>query len=92
MILSLAWVTPAFIGGMLGWKGMWGAGNAFVEYLIPIPLAGGVFHVPSFIIAALVIVKLKDWPTQFANIVPLIALSILLVAQTMQLDFKDLNA
>ena len=32
--LVLAWITPAFIAGMLGWSGIWGAGSALVEYLI----------------------------------------------------------
>ena len=31
-ILILAWVTPAIIAGMLGWKGI--SGSAFGDYLI----------------------------------------------------------
>ncbi len=51
----LAWVTPAAIAGALGWKGIWGSGGAFADYLIPFPVAGGVFHLPSFIVVSLVL-------------------------------------
>jgi|GEM_PF-3339390 len=44
----LAWVSPALIAELLGWKGIWGAGSAFFDALIPIPVAGGVMHVPGF--------------------------------------------
>jgi len=44
-----AWLTPACIAGLLGWSGIWGAGSAFTDFLIPIPVAGGALHVPSFL-------------------------------------------
>ena len=56
----LAWVTPAAIAGALGWKGIWGSGGAFADYLIPFPVAGGVFHLPSFIVVSLVLAK-QPW-------------------------------
>jgi hypothetical protein len=46
-----AWLTPALVGGVLGWHGIWGSGSAFTDYLIPIPVAGGALHVPSFVVA-----------------------------------------
>ena len=51
----VAWVTPAAIAGALGWKGIWGSGSAAADYLIPVPVAGGVFHLPSFILVSLVL-------------------------------------
>ena len=46
-----AWVTPALMAGALGWSGIWGSGSAFGDYLIPVPVAGGALHVPSFAVA-----------------------------------------
>ena len=46
----LAWVVPPLIAGALGWRGVWGSGSALVDYLIPIPVAGGALHVPSFVL------------------------------------------
>lgn len=51
LFLFLIWFTPAMIAGMLGWSGIWGSGNAFTEYLIPLPVAGGAFHIPGLIIS-----------------------------------------
>lgn len=45
---ALAWLVPPLIAGALGWRGVWGSGSALVDYLIPIPVAGGALHVPSF--------------------------------------------
>lgn len=46
-----AWVTPPVVAGALGWEGIWGSGSAFIDYLIPLPVAGGALHVPSFVVA-----------------------------------------
>ncbi len=54
----LAWPLPAVVAGALGWKGVWGSGSALVDYLIPIPVAGGVLHVPSFAICGLIVMAL----------------------------------
>ena len=54
----LAWPLPALVAGALGWKGVWGSGSALVDYLIPIPVAGGVLHVPSFVICGLVVMAM----------------------------------
>jgi len=44
----LAWMAPPLVAGALGWRGVWGSGSALVDYMIPVPVAGGVLHVPSF--------------------------------------------
>ena len=92
IIILLIWVTPAIIAEMLGWKGIWGSGSALIDYLIPIPVAGGVLHVPGFVIAALVVLKLDKWQGSAAQWVPLIALAVLLLALTLQLELDSLNA
>ena len=46
----LAWMLPPLIAGALGWRGVWGSGSALVDYLIPVPVAGGALHVPSFVL------------------------------------------
>ncbi len=92
IIVLLIWVTPAIIAEMLGWKGIWGSGSALVDYLIPIPVAGGVLHVPGFVIAALVVLKLDKWDESVAQWIPLVALAILLLALTLQLELDSLNA
>jgi len=51
----LAWVVPPLIAGALGWRGVWGSGSALVDYLIPIPVAGGVLHVPSFVLSLVLV-------------------------------------
>ena len=35
---------------------MWGSGSALVDYLIPIPVAGGALHVPSFVLLMVLVV------------------------------------
>lgn len=51
----IAWPLPALIAGAVGWKGIWGSGSALLEYLIPLPVAGGAFHVPSFVVAGVIV-------------------------------------
>ena len=51
----LAWVVPPLIAGALGWRGVWGSGSALVDYLIPVPVAGGALHVPSFVLLLLLV-------------------------------------
>lgn len=58
--LLIAWPLPALIAEALGWKGVWGSGSALVDYLIPIPVAGGVLHVPSFVVCGLVVLNMHS--------------------------------
>ena len=91
-ILILVWVTPAIIAGILGWKGVWGAGSAFGDYLIPIPVAGGVFHVPSFLVAAYIILYSRNLPVSITRCLPVLAFAAFFTAQSMQLDFERINS
>ncbi|MCR9096356.1 MAG: hypothetical protein NXI30_19190 [bacterium] len=53
--LAIAWPAPAAIAGLAGWTGIWGSGSAFFDYLVPIPVAGGVLHVPTFAAATAIV-------------------------------------
>ena len=56
----IAWPLPALIAGALGWQGVWGSGSAMTDYLIPIPVAGGVFHLPTFVLGAVAVMVLPN--------------------------------
>ncbi len=90
-VLILAWLTPALIAGALGWSGIWGAGSALVEYLIPIPVAGGVLHVPSFAVLIVVVLSTRGSAQSSRSFVPLIAFGIAAAAMAAMLDFDRLN-
>lgn len=53
--ILIAWPLPALIAGALGWEGVWGSGSALKDYLIPIPVAGGALHVPSFVVTGVIV-------------------------------------
>ena len=91
LILIIIWVTPAIIAGALGWRGIWGGSSAFFDYLIPVPVAGGVFHVPSFLVVIFLLINLKKFPESIAIFIPVIAFAVFVFAQTMQVDFDKLN-
>ncbi len=57
--LLIAWPLPAAVAGALGWSGVWGSGSALFDFLIPVPVAGGALHVPSFVLTTLVVLH---WP------------------------------
>ncbi|MDY0191832.1 MAG: hypothetical protein RBR22_14000 [Desulfuromonas sp.] len=92
LILILAWITPAAIAGALGWHGIWGSGSAFAEYLIPIPVAGGALHVPSFVAAAAVIFVCRNATGTKVRFLPVLAFSALAVALSLMLEFDRLQA
>jgi hypothetical protein len=56
----IAWPLPALIAGALGWSSVWGSGSAVTDYLTPIPVAGGVLHVPTFVLGAAAILVLPN--------------------------------
>lgn len=58
--ILIAWPLPALIAGVLGWKGIWGSGSALPDYLIPIPVAGGALHVPSFVVAGVIVLMMPN--------------------------------
>lgn len=59
--ILIAWPLPALIAGALGWTGVWGSGSAVADYLIPVPVAGGVLHVPSFVVAGVIMLLFPDF-------------------------------
>lgn len=86
----VAWITPAAIAGALGWKGVWGSGSAFTDYLIPIPVAGGVLHVPSFIAVSLILFT-QPWAGRLGGHVRGILLAGALVGIATLLDLNKLQ-
>ena len=92
LILILAWITPAIIAGVLGCSGIWGTGSAFGEYLIPLPVAGGVFHVPSFAAAAAIILACRSSTGPLTRYLPVLAFSVLAAALSLMIEFDRLNA
>lgn len=91
LILALAWITPGIIAEILGWKGIWGSGSAFFDSVIPFPVAGGIFHVPSFTVAAALVYSQKRIPGNLAGFVPVISGAVFLGMLALQIDFDRLN-
>lgn len=54
------WVLPALLAGAFGWSGIWGGGSAFADLILPVPITGGILHVPTFVIALALV---KAYPT-----------------------------
>jgi hypothetical protein len=86
--LALAWPTPALIAGALGWKGVWGSGSALGDYLIPIPVAGGVLHVLTFASVTILLLAQRKWPTLLQGAVRGILLGLSLAAVALLLDLN----
>lgn len=63
----LAWPLPAVLAHALGWRGVWGSGSALMDYLIPLPVAGGVLHVPSFVVCSLIVLNMPSASAQTAG-------------------------
>lgn len=63
----IAWPLPAVLAHGWGWQGVWGSGSALVDYLIPLPVAGGALHVPSFIVCSLIVWNMPSVGAQTAN-------------------------
>lgn len=88
--IIVAWVLPALIAGALGWKGVWGSGSAVADYLIPIPVAGGVLHVPSFVLVTLLLFT-QPWDGPLAGHVRGILLAGALAGIVTLLDLDKLQ-
>lgn len=56
----VAWPAPALIAAGFGWHSIWGGGSALTDFLIPLPVAGGVLHVPSFVMATAAVLLLPN--------------------------------
>ena len=92
LVLVLAWLTPALIAEMLGWRGVWGGGGAFGDYIIPIPVAGGAMHVPSFVVLAVVVFANRRRTEAGRSFLPLFAFCIAAAGLAAMLDFDRLNS
>jgi len=92
LILVLAWLTPALIAEMLGWRGIWGSGGAFGDYIIPIPVAGGAMHVPSFAVLALIVFANRRKAESGRSYLPLLTFCIAAAGLAAMLDFDRLNS
>jgi hypothetical protein len=60
--LVVAWPTPALVAGALGWKSVWGSGSAVVDYLTPLPISGGIFHVMTLALVSVLLATQARWP------------------------------
>lgn len=47
--LLAAWLAPAALAHALDFDAIWGSGSAFVDYALPLPIAGGFLHLLSFV-------------------------------------------
>lgn len=87
----LAWVTPAAIAAALGWHGIWGSGSAGLDYLIPVPVAGGVLHVPSFALMVLAVARAPDWRARALQRWRALALSLAVAGALMSVEGPGLR-
>lgn len=86
--LAVAWVVPPVVAGALGWTGVWGAGSAFGDYLIPVPVAGGVLHLASYLaVTVFLVLQAQTGGGPLAR--PLLA-GASLVAGVMLIDTEEL--
>ena len=88
--LLAAWALPALVAGALGWNGIWGTGSALVEFLIPVPVAGGVFHLPSFLLLWIVVASVDTWPPSVQRLLPFASFAVFVGALSLQLDHDRL--
>lgn len=88
--LAIAWVVPALIAGALGWPGIWGTGSALFEYLIPLPVAGGVLHVPSIVIVSVILLTQRNWPPLLAGVARALLFAAALAGLMLLLDLHQL--
>lgn len=79
----LGWLAPALLAEALGWRGIWGGGSALVDYLIPIPVAGGALHVPSFVLMLMAVHRAPNWSPRTAGRLRALALGAAVTAALM---------
>lgn len=87
LFLTLIWFIPAAVAGMLGWSGIWGTGMAFVEYLIPVPVAGGVFHLPGLVVSFILLRLLNDETSNIHRWIAYAAFTIFVLVLSLHVDF-----
>lgn len=86
----MAWPLPALIAAALGWQGVWGSGSALTDYLIPMPVAGGALHVPSFVFCGVLMLLLPDSSAIGAARLRALLLGVLLAGLLWLLNLQDL--
>ncbi len=91
-VLVAAWLTPALLAGALGWTGIWGYGSGVTDLLIPLPVAGGALHVPSFLALAGALAALPRLSPPRARWLAITALAILGAALAGTVDAPRLGA
>lgn len=64
--LFVAWCVPAMLAGVLGWSSAWGSGSVVLDYLTPLPVAGGALHVP-ILFGVTVLLRTQPWPEPAAG-------------------------
>lgn len=88
--ILLAWPLPALIAGALGWSGVWGSGSALADYLIPVPVAGGALHVPSFVVAGVIMLLFPDFSPAAAARLRALLIGAMLAGGLWLLNLHDL--
>ncbi|NNC77295.1 MAG: hypothetical protein HKN77_04980, partial [Woeseiaceae bacterium] len=86
----LMWVLPAFVAGALGWPGVWGGGSAFGDLILPAPITGGFFHLPTFIAALIVVKAYPSLPERAAVIARAVLIAALLIGLLQLIDLEGL--
>jgi hypothetical protein len=85
-----AWMLAAALGGMLGWRGVWGTGSAFVDYLIPFPTTGGMLHVMTLVPAAGLVSLRSTGVEPFSTLARPLLLGLALAGVVLMLDLNDI--
>lgn len=86
----LMWVLPAFIAGALGWPGVWGGGSAFSDLILPAPITGGFFHIPTFVAALLIVKAYPAFSDRAAVIARAVLIATLVIGLLQLIDLERL--
>lgn len=86
--IVVAWPVPALFAGALGWRGVWGSDSAFVDYLIPVPVAGGAFHTVTLLATTACLLLQRQVPPALAGLARGVLLGIALAAGTFLFDVQ----
>ncbi len=86
----LMWLLPALLAGALGWSGIWGGGSAFSDLIIPAPITGGIFHVPSFVIALAIVKAYPTFTEQSAAVARAVLMSAVVLGLLQLIDLERL--
>jgi hypothetical protein len=88
--LVFAWLLPAVIAGTLGWSGVWGNTSAFVDYLVPLPVAGGFLHLLTLGGIVGLLALSRGFPRALRQLVPAVLLGLALAGVVMLADVGSL--